>query len=153
MGRAIITRQLAEQQSLLRELEDDVTVAVLVAGLGAIALGGALVAARATFVVGLVVQATGTVAVASAGFWVLAAGDVFRAPFTSAFGPSVSVDGLSGLFLGTLRLVAAPALVFSSRYVGRLRRAARRRAHRGVPARACRCSLRTRPAHVPHGWG
>ena len=45
------------------------TVAVLVAGLGAIALGGALVAARATFVVGLGVQATGAVAVAVAGFW------------------------------------------------------------------------------------
>ena len=47
----------------------------------------------------------------------LAAGDVFGAPFTSAFDPSVGVDGLSGLFLGTLGLVAAPALVFSSRYV------------------------------------
>ena len=71
----------------------------------------------ATFVVGLVVQATGAVAVAVAGFWVLAAGDVFGAPFTSAFDPSVGVDGLSGLFLGTLGLVAAPALVFSSRYL------------------------------------
>ena len=62
-------------------------------------------------------QATGAAAVGVAGFWVLAAGDVFGAPFTSAFDPSVGVDGLSGLFLGTLGLVAAPALVFSRRYV------------------------------------
>jgi hydrogenase-4 component B len=94
-----------------------VTGALLVAGLGAIALGGALVAARATFAAGLVLQALGAVGVAVAGFWVLAAGDVLGAAFTSAFDPSVGVDGLSGLFLGALGLVAAPALVFSMRYL------------------------------------
>jgi hypothetical protein len=41
-----------------------VTGALLVAGLGAIALGGALVAGRATFLAGLVLQALGAVGVA-----------------------------------------------------------------------------------------
>jgi hydrogenase-4 component B len=91
--------------------------AVLVAGLGAIALGGALVAARATFLAGFVLQATGAVCVAVAGFWILAAGDTSGASFTSAFEPRVGVDGLSGAFLGTLGAVAAPALVFSMRYL------------------------------------
>jgi hydrogenase-4 component B len=94
-----------------------VSGAVLVAGLGAIALGGVLATARATFVAGLVLQAIGAIGVAVAGFWVLAAGDVLGAAYTSAFDPRVGVDGLSGLFLGTLGLVAAPALVFSIRYL------------------------------------
>ena len=42
--------------------------------------------------------------------------------FTSAFDPRFGVDGLSGLFLGTLGLVAAPALVFSLRYLESTRR-------------------------------
>ena len=91
--------------------------AVLVAGLCAIALGGVLVAARATFFAGLVLQAAGAGSVAVAGLWVLAAGDVLGAAFTSAFDPRLGVDGLSGLFLGALGLVAAPALVFSIRYL------------------------------------
>ena len=72
---------------------------------------------RATFAAGLVLQAAGAAGVAVAGFWVLAAGDVLGAAFTSAFDPRFGVDGLSGLFLGTLGLVAAPALVFSLRYL------------------------------------
>jgi hydrogenase-4 component B len=91
--------------------------AVLVVGLSAIALGGVLSAARAAFRAGLGLQAAGAVAVAVAGFSVLAAGDVLGASFTSAFDPRFGVDGLSGLFLGTLGLIAAPALVFSSRYL------------------------------------
>jgi hydrogenase-4 component B len=91
--------------------------AVLVAGLGAIALGGILAATRATFPTGLGLQAAGAVGVAVAGFWVLATGDELGAAFTSAFDPRIGVDGLSGLFLGTLGLVAAPALVFSIRYL------------------------------------
>ena len=93
------------------------TGALLVAGLGGIAVGGALVAARATFAAGFALQATGALCVAAAGFWILAAGDPSGASFTSAFEPRVGVDGLSGLFLGTLGLVAAPALVFSMRYL------------------------------------
>jgi hydrogenase-4 component B len=94
-----------------------VSGALVVAGLGAIVLGGALVAARSTFLAGLVLQAAGAAGVAVAGFWVLAAGDAAGSGFTSAFEPRVGVDGLSGLFLGTLGLVAAPALVFSMRYL------------------------------------
>lgn len=91
--------------------------ALLVAGLGGIAVGGALVAARATFGAGFVLQAAGAFCVGAAGFWTLAAGDTSGASFTSAFDVRVGVDGLSGLFLGTLGLVAAPALLFSMRYL------------------------------------
>ena len=42
--------------------------------------------------------------------------------FTSSFDPRFGVDGLSGLFLGTLGLIAAPALVFSLRYLEPTRR-------------------------------
>ena len=93
------------------------TGALLVAGLGAIALGGVLVGARAALRAGLVLQAAGAAGVAVAGFWVLAAGDEVGAAFTSAFDPRFGVDGLSGFFLGTLGLVAAPTLVFSMRYL------------------------------------
>jgi hydrogenase-4 component B len=44
------------------------------------------------------------------------------AGFTSSFDPRFGVDGLSGLFLGTLGLIAAPALVFSLRYLEPTRR-------------------------------
>jgi hydrogenase-4 component B len=94
-----------------------VTGALLVAGLGAVAVGGVLVAARQTLRPGLALQALGALGIAVAGFWVLAGGEVLGAGFSSAFEPRVGVDGLSGLFLGTLGLVAAPALVFSSRYL------------------------------------
>ena len=151
MGRAIITRQLAEQQSLLREL-DDVTVAVLVAGLGAIALGGALVAARATFVVGLACRRQGRSPSPSRG---------------SGCSPPVTCSGRRSRARSTRasrRRSERP--VPRHARVGRRARArileplradsggpARRRAHRGVPARARRCSLRTRPAHVPRRLG
>jgi hydrogenase-4 component B len=90
---------------------------VLVAALGAIAFGGGLVVVRSTFQAGLVVQAAGAAGVAAAGFWTLAAGTTPGAGFTSSFDPRFGVDGLSGFFLGTLGLVAAPALVFSLRYL------------------------------------
>ena len=93
------------------------TGAVLVAGLAAIALGGVLVAARATYRAGVAVQTAGAIGIGVAGFWILAAGDVLGDAFTSAFEPRFGVDGLSGLFLGALGLVAAPALVFSARYL------------------------------------
>ena len=40
------------------------------------------------------------------------------ADFASALDPRVGVDPLSGLFLGTLGVVAAPALVFAAGYLG-----------------------------------
>ena len=94
------------------------TGAILVAGLGAVALGGALCAARRTFTAGIAVQAAGAALVAVGGFWALAEGDVLGAPFTSAFVPRLGVDGLTAFFLGTLGLIAAPALVYSTRYLG-----------------------------------
>ena len=93
------------------------TGALLIAGLGAIALGGVLAVRRVTFAAGLEVQAAGAAVVAIAGFWMLGAGATFGAAFASSFSPRFGVDGLSGLFLGTLGLIAAPALVFSLRYL------------------------------------
>jgi len=94
-----------------------VTGAVLVLGPAAVGLGGALCAARRTFTAGLAVQAAGAGLVAVGGFWALAAGDVFGAPFTSSFVPRLGVDGLTAFFLGTLGLIAAPALLYSIRYL------------------------------------
>jgi hydrogenase-4 component B len=91
--------------------------AVLLAGLLAVAAGGVLAAMRRSFAAGIVVQAAGMAAVGVAGFWALGTGDASGAAFTSAFVPRLGVDGLSGLFLGTLGLVAVPALVFAMRYL------------------------------------
>ena len=95
------------------------TGALLVAALGAVALGGVLAAFSATFATGLVVQAAGAAGIAVAGFSVLGSGSNLGAGFASSFAPRFGVDGLSGLFLGTLGLIAVPALVFSLRYLER----------------------------------
>jgi hydrogenase-4 component B len=94
-----------------------VTAAALVAGPSLIALGGVVVAIRGRLGAGLGVQAAGAVVVAVAGFWALGSGAEVGDGFTSAFHPSLGVDGLTGFFLGTLGLIAAPALVFSTRYL------------------------------------
>ena len=91
--------------------------AVLVAGLSAIAIGGILTAVRSTFPSGVWLQAAGAAAVGLAGFWALGAGTTAGDDFTNAFELRFGVDGLSGLFLGTLGLIGAPALVFSTRYL------------------------------------
>ena len=91
--------------------------ALLVAGLSAVGLGGALAARRTLFTAGLTVQAAGASAIAASGFWELGTGSSVGAAFTSAITVRVGVDPLSGLFLGTLGLIAAPALVFSTRYL------------------------------------
>ena len=93
------------------------TGALLVAALAAIAVGGALVARRSAFTAGLGLQAAGAAGVAVAGFWTLGAGSSLGSGFASGFGPRLGLDGLSGLFLGTLGLIAAPALVFAQRYL------------------------------------
>jgi hydrogenase-4 component B len=90
---------------------------LLGAGSSAIALGGALSVSRRTFSAGLWLQATGAAGASIAGFWALGSQAVFGDPFTSSFVPRLGVDGLSGLFLGVLGLIAAPALVFSVRYL------------------------------------
>jgi hydrogenase-4 component B len=93
--------------------------ALLVAGLVTLAVGGAACVVRWTMPAGLILQAVGATAVAVAGFSVLATGSALGSGFTSALSPRLGVDALSGVFLGALGLIAAPALVFS---VGYLRR-------------------------------
>jgi hydrogenase-4 component B len=95
-----------------------VSAALLIAGLAAIALGGALSGVRATFRAGLALQAAGAAGVAAAGFWLLASGDAVGAGFASSLDPQLGADPLSGFFLGTLGVVAAPALVFAAGYLG-----------------------------------
>ena len=55
--------------------------------------------------------------VGAAGFWAFGSRDAFGNTFSSGFSPHLGVDALSGFFLGTLGLIAAPALVFSLRYL------------------------------------
>jgi hydrogenase-4 component B len=94
-----------------------VTGLLLGTGLSAIALGGALSVSRRTFSGGLWLQAAGAAGVSIAGFWALGSQGAIGDAFTSSFVPRLGVDGLSGLFLGILGLIAAPALVFSVRYL------------------------------------
>ena len=91
--------------------------AVLLAGLSAIALGGIVAVSRTRFTLGLALQAAGATAVGAAGFWALAADDAFGAEFSNRFALGFGVDGLSGLFLGTLGLIGAPTLLFSVHYL------------------------------------
>ena len=93
------------------------TGALLVAGLSATAFGGALGVWRRAFSAGLWLQAAGAAGIAIAGFWALGSQTSLGEGFTSSFVPRFGVDGLSGLFLGILGLIAAPALVFSTRYL------------------------------------
>ena len=93
------------------------TGVLLVAGLGAIALGGVLCVLRRGFSTGLAVQTVGAAGVAVAGFWTLGSSASLGDGFSSSFAPRLGVDGLSGLFLGILGLIAVPALAFSVRYL------------------------------------
>jgi hydrogenase-4 component B len=94
-----------------------VTGAVLLVALGALALGGVLAAWRSCFAVGLGVQVGAVAALGAVGFWILARGIEVGAGFSSAFTPRLGADGLTGFFLGAVGLVAAPALLFSLRYL------------------------------------
>ena len=80
-----------------------------------------LVVAFATIAAGTVaassrVQALGAALLAVAGFWALGVGGTVGSGFTGTFHPRFGVDGLTGFFLGTLGAVAAPALLYASRY-------------------------------------
>lgn len=90
---------------------------VLIAGLSVGAAGSVLAARRSSFAAGLAGQAVGAAAMALSGFLVLSSGSALGDGFASAFEPRLGVDGLSGFFLGTLGVVAAPAAVFSIRYL------------------------------------
>jgi hydrogenase-4 component B len=68
---------------------------------------------------GFLAQAAGTLAVGAVGLWALISGDTLGSPFTSELTPHAGIDGLTGVFLLTLALVACPALVFASAYVAK----------------------------------
>ena len=89
---------------------------LVVAGLAGIAAGGLLSAVTDRLAAGLRLQAAGALAVGLAGFWALVTGDTWGAPFTNDLTPQAGIDGLTGVFLSTLALVACPALVFASAY-------------------------------------
>jgi hydrogenase-4 component B len=91
--------------------------AVLVAGLALVAAGGVLAVPGWTSRWGLGVQAIGAAVVAASGFWFLVSGVSAGAAFSSHFALRFGVDPLSGFFLGTLGLVAAPALWFARDYL------------------------------------
>ena len=93
------------------------TGAGVVTGLAVVTAGGALAIRPRTFVAGVWMQALGALVLAVTGFGALAAGSAAGAGFTSGFEPSFGVDGLTAFFLGTLGVVAAPALAFSSAYM------------------------------------
>ncbi len=92
-------------------------IVVLLAGFVAVVVGGSLGMVSTQFVAGLRLQSAGALAVGVAGFWALADGGTWGASFTSALTPQFGVDGLTGFFLGTLGLIAFPALVFASAYL------------------------------------
>jgi hydrogenase-4 component B len=94
-----------------------VTAAIALASLGALALGGLLAVRRSTFAVGIGVQGGAVVVLGAVGFWIFARDIEVGAAFSSGFSPRLGIDGLTGFFLGTVGLVAAPALLFSLRYL------------------------------------
>jgi hydrogenase-4 component B len=90
---------------------------VLLAGIALVALGGAACAVMRSPVRGLATQAAGATLVAVAGLAALLDSQELGASFTSALEPRLGVDPLTGFFLFTLGVVAAPAFVFSTRYL------------------------------------
>ncbi len=91
-------------------------IVVLAAGLAALTAGAAA-AATPRLATALRLQSAGALALGAAGFWALADGGTWGAAFTSELTPHFGVDGLTGLFLGTLGLIAAPVLLFASSYL------------------------------------
>ena len=85
--------------------------------LAVVAVGGALSVWRRTFVPGLWTQAVGALVLAATGFWALAAGSAVGGRPSRAASSHAGVDGLTAFFLGTLGVVAAPALAVSSSYL------------------------------------
>ena len=98
------------------------TAAVLLAGFGVVGLGTVAAAARRTFRLGIVAQATGVALLGVAGLWILAAQTSIGRPFSNALDVRFGVDGLSAFFLAALGLVGAPVLVFTTRYLEPTRR-------------------------------
>jgi len=99
-----------------------VSSALLLTALGVVALGTVGAAARPTFRLGIRTQAVGVALVGVAGAWILVAQTTIGSPFASALDVRFGVDGLSAFFLATLGLVAAPVLLFATRYLEPTRR-------------------------------
>lgn len=93
------------------------TGTLLATGLVVVGIGSALSFLPRTFLPGLGAQAAGVALVGLAGLAVFASGDELGASFTSELEPRLGVDPLSGYFLFVLGLVAAPAVVFATRYL------------------------------------
>ncbi len=98
------------------------SVALYWLGGGAIAAGVVGTLVREQWRRGLALQAVGATVLIVAGLATVATGRAVGAAFTSQLTPRLGVDRLSGVFLATLGLVAAPALAYSSRYLDGSRR-------------------------------
>jgi hydrogenase-4 component B len=98
-------------------------IAVLCCGAAAVLAAGALGSLSARlWRLGLVVQSAGAAGLAVAGFAEMVAAHPAGSGFTSHLTPRLGVDPLSGMFLGTLGLVGAPALGYAARYLDGSRR-------------------------------
>jgi hydrogenase-4 component B len=64
-----------------------------------------------------VLQATGIALLGVGGALILFGAPVFGAAFRNGLDPAVGIDGLSGFFLATLALVAAPAAIYARGYL------------------------------------
>lgn len=106
--------------------------ALLFAGVSGLAAGAALTLPRRIWRRGLALQAAGAALLAVAGFAALVASHPAGAAFTSHLTPRFGVDRLSGFFLGTLGLIAAPALGYCTRYLDDSRRGRATAAMTGV---------------------
>ncbi len=93
--------------------------ALVIGGLLGIAIGGLVSLRDGHLTTGFASQAAGALALGAAGLWALVSGDTWGASFTSDLTPHAGIDGLTGVFLLTLALVACPALVFASSYVAK----------------------------------
>lgn len=92
---------------------------LVIGGVLGIAVGGLVSLWVGHLRTGFLAQAAGTLAVGAVGLWALVSDDTLGSPFTSELTPHAGIDGLTGVFLLTLALVACPALVFASSYVAK----------------------------------
>ncbi|MGE0503821.1 MAG: proton-conducting transporter membrane subunit [Solirubrobacterales bacterium] len=93
-------------------------VELLALGGAALLVGGTLApAARRALAVAIVVQAAGVALLGLSGALVTFGAPVIGAAFRSNLDPALGIDGLTGFFLATLGLVAAPSLVYARGYL------------------------------------
>jgi hydrogenase-4 component B len=90
---------------------------LLATGLVVVGAGTVLALAPRALVLGLTAQAFGIGLAGIAGLAVFVSGDELGSSFTNELEPRLGVDGTSGYFLLVLGLVAAPAIVFATRYL------------------------------------